>query len=83
MLSDSGWTRGERSLYCPRMSVIKFGTSGRRGIMSEAFTFANVERAARAIAEYLKENPPPKAKRLLIVGHDTRFRPAALELVKP
>jgi len=55
------------------MSVIKFGTSGWRGIISDTFTFANVERAARAIAEYLKENPPPKAKKLLIVGHDTRF----------
>ena len=55
------------------MSVIKFGTSGWRGIISDTFTFANVERAARAIAEYLKQNPPPKAKKLLIIGHDTRF----------
>jgi alpha-D-glucose phosphate-specific phosphoglucomutase len=55
------------------MSVIKFGTSGWRGIISDAFTFANVEQAARAIAEHLQENPPPKAKKLLIVGHDTRF----------
>ena len=55
------------------MSVIKFGTSGWRGIISDTFTFPNVERAALAIAAYLKENPPTKAKKLLIVGHDTRF----------
>ena len=55
------------------MSVIKFGTSGWRGIMSDTFTFANVEIAAHAIAQYLTENPPPRAKKLLIVGHDTRF----------
>jgi phosphomannomutase len=55
------------------MSVIKFGTSGWRGIISDTFTFPNVERAAQAIAVYLKENPPPKAKKLLVVGHDTRF----------
>ena len=55
------------------MSVIKFGTSGWRGIIADTFTFANVERAAGAIAEYLKANPPPHAKKLLIVGYDTRF----------
>jgi phosphoglucomutase len=55
------------------MSVIKFGTSGWRGIISDTFTFANVELAARAIAQYLTENPPMGAKKLLIVGHDTRF----------
>ncbi len=55
------------------MSVIKFGTSGWRGIMSDTFTFANVEIAAHAIAQYLTENPPPRAKKLLIVGRDTRF----------
>ncbi len=56
-----------------RMSVIKFGTSGWGGIMSDTFTFANVEIAAHAIGRYLSENPPPRAKKLLIVGHDTRF----------
>ena len=55
------------------MSVIKFGTSGWRGIISDTFTFGNVELAAHAIAQHLNENPPPSAKRLLIVGHDTRF----------
>ena len=55
------------------MSVIKFGTSGWRGIIADTFTFASVERAARAVAEYPSESPPPKAKKLLIIGHDTRF----------
>ena len=55
------------------MSVIKFGTSGWRGIIADTFTFENVERAARAVALYLKDNPPPKAKCVMIVGHDTRF----------
>jgi len=54
-------------------SVIKFGTSGWRGIISDTFTFANVERAAHAIGRYLSANPPPGAKNIVIVGHDTRF----------
>jgi phosphoglucomutase len=54
-------------------SVIKFGTSGWRGIISDTFTFANVELAAHAIAQYLNENPPAGAERRLIIGHDTRF----------
>ena len=55
------------------MSVIKFGTSGWRGIISDTFTFANVELAAHAIAQYLNENPPAGAQKLVIIGHDTRF----------
>lgn len=55
------------------MSVIKFGTSGWRGIISDTFTFANVELAAHAIAQCLVENPPLGANKVLIIGHDTRF----------
>ena len=55
------------------MSVIKFGTSGWRGIISDTFTFANVELAAHAIATHLKENPPASAAKRIIIGHDTRF----------
>lgn len=55
------------------MSVIKFGTSGWRGIISDTFTFANVELAAHAIAQHLNENPPAGAAKRLIIGHDTRF----------
>lgn len=55
------------------MSVIRFGTSGWRGIISDSFTFANVELAAHAIAQYLNENPPAGAQKLVVIGHDTRF----------
>ena len=55
------------------MAIIKFGTSGWRGIISDTFTFANVEIAAHAIAQTLIENPPPGAVKRLIIGHDTRF----------
>jgi len=54
-------------------SVIKFGTSGWRGIISDTFTFANVELAAHGVAQFLQENPPPGAANRIIVGHDTRF----------
>jgi phosphoglucomutase len=53
--------------------AIKFGTSGWRGIISDTFTFANVELAAHAIAHHLLEHPPTGATRRVIVGHDTRF----------
>ncbi|MCS7049576.1 MAG: phosphoglucomutase/phosphomannomutase family protein [Verrucomicrobiae bacterium] len=55
------------------MSVIRFGTSGWRGIIADTFTFANVETAAHAIAQYLDEHPPSGAERRIIIGHDTRF----------
>jgi phosphoglucomutase len=55
------------------MSVIKFGTSGWRGIISDTFTFANVELASHAIAQYLKQNPPVNAAKRIIIGYDTRF----------
>src|SRR5437867_5127898 len=51
------------------MSVIKFGTSGWRGIISDDFTFANVELAASAIGRYLDGG----TNKRVIVGHDTRF----------
>jgi phosphomannomutase len=54
-------------------TVVKFGTSGWRGIISDTFTFANVELAAHGIAQFLQENPPPGAAKRIIVGHDTRF----------
>jgi phosphoglucomutase len=55
------------------MSAIKFGTSGWRGIISDTFTFANVELAAHGIAQFLQENPPRGAAKRIIVGYDTRF----------
>ena len=62
-----------RAIIIQRMSVIKFGTSGWRGIISDTFTFANVEIAAHAIAQTLVQNPPPGASKRLIIGYDTRF----------
>ncbi len=53
------------------MSVIKFGTSGWRGIVSDTFTFANVEVAAHAIGQYLRARAGDHEPRV-IVSHDTR-----------
>jgi alpha-D-glucose phosphate-specific phosphoglucomutase len=55
------------------MSVIKFGTSGWRGIISDTFTFRHVEIAAQAIARTLQAQLPAGATKRIIVGHDTRF----------
>ncbi|MGD0252261.1 MAG: phosphoglucomutase/phosphomannomutase family protein [Verrucomicrobiota bacterium] len=54
--------------------MIKFGTSGWRGIIARDFTFDNVRLATQAIAAYLKQlstlNPQPST---VILGYDTRF----------
>ena len=52
--------------------MIKFGTSGWRGIIADDFTFQNVRIVTQAIAEYLKSSSW-KAVRSVIVGYDTRF----------
>src|SRR5690242_5909362 len=52
--------------------VIKFGTSGWRGIIARDFTFDNVRLATQGIAEYLSNVQSPKPK-VVILGHDTRF----------
>jgi len=50
---------------------IKFGTDGWRGVIAQDFTFANVQRVAEAIAQYVcAEGEPAKG---LVVGYDTRF----------
>src|SRR6266404_3211684 len=57
--------------------MIKFGTSGWRGLIARDFTFDNVRLAAQGISEYLNtlnasrstlDNP-----RTVIMGYDTRF----------
>ncbi len=59
--------------------VIKFGTSGWRGIIARDFTFDNVRVAAQAIGQYLlaelanPASPIHGRKPVLIMGHDTRF----------
>ena len=52
--------------------MIRFGTSGWRGLMGEEFTFHNVRVVVQAIANHLKEkfNGRPVS---LVVGYDTRF----------
>ena len=51
--------------------MIKFGTSGWRGIIGEDFTFDNVRIASQGIANYLKKNKQPGSG--VIVAYDTRF----------
>ncbi|MFH1259954.1 MAG: phosphoglucomutase/phosphomannomutase family protein [Elusimicrobiota bacterium] len=51
-------------------SLIKFGTSGWRGIISDNFTFHNLRLVTQAIAEHL--NTSTKNAQL-IIGYDTRF----------
>ncbi|MDR1474159.1 MAG: phosphoglucomutase/phosphomannomutase family protein [Endomicrobium sp.] len=50
--------------------MIKFGTSGWRGIIADDFTYANVAIATQAIANLLKEQVSNAS---LIIGYDTRF----------
>jgi phosphomannomutase len=59
--------------------MIKFGTSGWRGIMARDFTFENVCLVTQAISDYLqselKKSDGEIAGRrpVVIIGHDTRF----------
>jgi phosphoglucomutase len=52
--------------------MIRFGTSGWRGLMGEEFTFHNVRVVTQAIANHLEHKfaGQPVA---LVVGYDTRF----------
>ncbi|MCX5781827.1 MAG: phosphoglucomutase/phosphomannomutase family protein [Elusimicrobia bacterium] len=52
--------------------MIKFGTSGWRGIIADDFTFENVRIVTQAISEYVNKNSPNNLKSV-IVGYDTRF----------
>ena len=59
--------------------MIKFGTSGWRGLIARDFTFDNVRLAAQGIADYLNSQlSTPNSqiagrKPVIILGHDTRF----------
>lgn len=58
------------------MSEITFGTDGWRAIIAEKFTFANVQRVAYAVGEYVKESYYKESggKKLpVLIGYDTRF----------
>jgi phosphoglucomutase len=51
--------------------MIKFGTSGWRGVIGEDFTFEQVRIASQGIASYLKKNAVEGEG--VVVGYDTRF----------
>ncbi|HEX2120221.1 MAG TPA: phosphoglucomutase/phosphomannomutase family protein [Thermoanaerobaculia bacterium] len=51
--------------------MIKFGTSGWRGIIGEDFTFENVRIATQGVANYLKQSRQQGSG--VIVAFDTRF----------
>ncbi len=51
--------------------MIRFGTSGWRGVIGEEFTFENVRIASQGIVNYLRKSNQPGAG--VIVGYDTRF----------
>ena len=51
--------------------MIKFGTSGWRGIIGEDFTFENVRIASQGIASFLKKTQQQGSG--VIVAYDTRF----------
>lgn len=59
--------------------MIKFGTSGWRGLIARDFTFDNVRLATQGIADYLNKelanpaSPIHGRPMLVILGHDTRF----------
>ena len=51
--------------------MIKFGTSGWRGIIGEDFTFENVRVATQGVANYLKKSGQKGSG--VVVAYDTRF----------
>ncbi|HET8571691.1 MAG TPA: phosphoglucomutase/phosphomannomutase family protein [Candidatus Limnocylindria bacterium] len=53
------------------MTKIKFGTDGWRAAIAEEYTFHNVRRCARGVAEYLQA--AGTADRGVVVAHDRRF----------
>src|SRR5687767_6064732 len=59
--------------------MIKFGTSGWRGLIARDFTFDKVRLVSQAIADYLLselQNPASAIhgrEPVVIIGHDTRF----------
>jgi phosphomannomutase len=53
------------------LTKIKFGTDGWRAAIAEDYTFHNVRRCARAVAEYLQDEGV--ADRGVVIGWDRRF----------
>jgi len=58
------------------MGGIKFGTDGWRAVISDDFTFENVEKVAQAMADCIKKDQGPASKvadKRIVIGYDTRF----------
>src|SRR6516164_4700720 len=56
--------------------MIKFGTSGWRGMIARDFTFDNVRLGKQGIADYLNATDatgPGGVSKVVILGYDTRF----------
>src|SRR5687768_16957744 len=51
--------------------MIKFGTSGWRGVIGEDFTFENVRLATQGIVNYIKKSRVEGSG--VVIGYDTRF----------
>lgn len=51
--------------------MIKFGTSGWRGVIGEDFTFENVRLATQGIVNYIKKSRVDGSG--VVIGYDTRF----------
>src|SRR6185369_3113425 len=65
---------GLRGTGCAKVrprKMIKFGTSGWRGIIGEDFTFENVRIASQGIANHLKKSGQKGSG--VVVAYDTRF----------
>ena len=52
-------------------STIQFGTDGWRAVIADEYTFDNVQRVARATAQWLHEDYGDAPS--VVLGHDTRF----------
>ena len=59
-----------------KVSEIKFGTDGWRGMIAREFTFNNVRRVSQAMAQYLKDEALKNKKPLpqVLIGYDRRFQ---------
>jgi phosphomannomutase len=55
------------------LTPIRFGTDGWRAIISEDYTFANLERVTQAYATYLLDQAESVGATLVVVGYDRRF----------
>src|SRR5690554_5876479 len=66
MLHYAGHAKGRMNPF-----MIKFGTGGWRAVIAEDFTFSNVRRVAKAVAQHVKELG--QVDKPIVIGHDLRF----------